>query len=98
VNHAAWRSLQRHHFRPELDREALRAAFYAAAAAGLLLDDYDSRLRFVATAFDLAWDAAIRSPVAVLRSRVERGTCYRQSDGALAAAKEFLRDPVLARR
>jgi len=96
-NHAAWRSLQRHHLGPELNRRALRAAFYAAVAAGLFAGDYESRLRFVATAFDLAGDPLIRSPVAVLRSRVERGTCYRQSDRALAAAKEFLRDPVLAR-
>ena len=95
-NHAAWRSLQRHHFRPELDRQALRAAFYAAVEAGLLADDYESRLRFLATAFDLAWDDKIRSPVAVLRSRIERGSCYRQSDRALATAKEFLRDPSLA--
>lgn len=86
----AWRALQTCHFRPRLNLGALTACFDAAAAAGLLDDQHDARRRFLATAFDLAADRNIRAPAAVLRSRIERGTCYRQSDRAMAWAKQIL--------
>jgi DNA-binding transcriptional ArsR family regulator len=93
----AWRALQARHFRPQLDRAALRAAFQAAREAGLVADRYEDKLRFMATAIDLARDAAIRSPAAVLRCRVERRSCWRQSDAAVAAATEFLKPAELRR-
>lgn len=99
----AWRRLQTADFRPRLNLAALREAFAAAVAVGLLADDRESRLRFLATALDLAGDSprpgreGIRSPAVVLRVRVERRTCYRQSDRALAIAKKILRPPDVSR-
>jgi DNA-binding MarR family transcriptional regulator len=99
----AWECLQTRHFRPRLDLAALRSAFWAAVDAGFLGDDYHFKLRFLATAWDLACDVprpgheGIRSPAVVLRSRIERQTCYRQSDAALAWAKQTLRPPDLRR-
>jgi len=86
-----WQRLQTRDFRPVLQIGPLRAAFYAACQAGLIDDSDECKIRFLATAYDLAHDAAIRSPAAVLRVRTEGRRCYRISDEGNRWAKQILR-------
>jgi hypothetical protein len=93
--HPAWRRLQTRHFRNggavQLDRQALMAAFDAAVTAGTIAGDREAKLRFWATAYDLAADQDIRSPAVCLRVRVERNRCYRISEAGRQFAVGLLR-------
>lgn len=96
ASHPAWARLQTRHFRP-IELAAFRPAFYAAVEAGLIDGTEECKIRFLATVYDLANDCTIRQPAAVLRSRVERKTCYRISDEGNRWAKQQMR-PVEHRR
>jgi DNA-binding Lrp family transcriptional regulator len=90
----AWQRLQTEHFRPRLDVRALQAAFYAAVEAGLFESTLEHKIRFLATAFDLANSKTVRKPAPCLRSRVERLGCYRFSEEGNRWAKSVIKPPI----
>ena len=105
-DHVAWRQLQTRHFRdaagkPAIAVGALQPCFYAAVEAGLLDNEPEHKIRFLAAAYDLAhqvprWDAqqrrdvGVRSPAVCLRRRVERGALFRASPEGHAWAKKIV--------
>jgi DNA-binding MarR family transcriptional regulator len=93
-DHHAWRRLQSKHFRPNLDLQALQVCFYAAVEADLIDNERDHKIRFLATAFDLAKSGKVHSPAVCLRTRVERNACWRISPEGVAWAKQWVSDPV----
>jgi biotin operon repressor len=96
--HAAWRALQTRHFRPVIDLRALQPCFYAAVEAELLDNEREHKIRFLASAWDVARASTVTSPAPCLRVRVERGACFRFSPEGAEWAKRVLRPAEYAER
>jgi len=94
---AAWQALQARDFFNEAGgREVppmgkLQAAFHAAVALGLLVDDYRDKLEWLATVHDCTYRA--RSPAGALAWRTSAGKLWWGGQISFDWAKQLLKPP-----